>query len=42
MYNPTLNNKIGNTWISVLPIFSDTVKVTYTVNGIEYTETFDI
>ena len=42
MYNPTFNEKIGNTWNSMWPTGAKTVKVTYTVNGMEYTETFNV
>ena len=37
----SLNDKVGNEWY-VWATNAKTVKVTYTVNGIEYTETFDI
>ena len=35
------NDKVGNTWY-VWATGAKTVKVTYTVNGIEYTETFNV
>ena len=39
--NGAWNDKVGNEWY-VFTSNAKTVKVTYTVNGIEYTETFDI
>ena len=39
--NGAWNDKVGNEWY-VLTSNAKTVKVTYTVNGIEYTETFNV